>query len=226
MLEFNEVELKNNYEKYLNQKQLYLDDIKKIVSDSNTPLEGNSFYIHNSLTLYPELYTKQLNLFWAGQQAKTRICEIGFNAGHSTMLMILGRDRTPLDLTIFDIGYHSYTRHCLNYIRNTFNHINFEYIEGDSTMTIPKWIEDHCDLIETYDVVHIDGGHSEYCIFNDIKNADRLVKKGGIVIIDDTNIDYINKYVDYYISSNKYTELTVLKTTGYPHRIIQKIEHL
>lgn len=218
-----EIKLINDYQNKSEQKQIYINDIKKIVIQSNASLEGNSFYIHDSLNLFTDLYTKQLNLFWSGQQAKTRICEIGFNAGHSTMLMLLGRDKTPLDFTIFDIGHHPYVRPCFNYIQNTFQHVNFEYIEGDSTVTMPMWIENHKELMWLYDVVHIDGGHIEYCIFNDIKNADLLVKKGGILIIDDTHIDYINKYVNFYISSNKYREMPVLPTKGYPHRIIQKI---
>jgi hypothetical protein len=193
-----------------------------LIIDSKGSLEGNSFYAHNTINLYTDLYTKQLNLFWCGKQALTKICEIGFNAGHSTMLLLLGRDKTPLDFTIFDIGHHPYTKPCLNYIKSQFPHVNFEYIEGDSTATVPVWIEANQGNIGLYDVVHVDGGHSEHCISNDMKNADRIVKKGGIVIIDDTNVHYINRYVDTYISSGKYREIDVLKTQGYPHRIIQK----
>ena len=56
-----------------------------------------------------------------------------------------------------------------------------------------------------------------------MKNADLIVKKGGIVIIDDTNLPVIDNCVNSYISSGKYTELEIAKTVGYPHRIIQKI---
>lgn len=56
-----------------------------------------------------------------------------------------------------------------------------------------------------------------------MKNADLIVKKGGIVIIDDTNLPVIDNYVNSYISSGKYTELEIAKTVGYPHRIIQKV---
>ena len=215
---FDEAALKNEYHSC--EKQDYLDDLKKIVIESKVPLEGNSFYIHQSLNLYPDLYTKQLNLFWCGKQA-TRICEIGFNAGHSVLLMLLGRDKTPIDFTIFDIGEHVYTRPCFEYMKSKFQHVRFEFIEGDSTVTIPEWIEARTP--ELYDVIHVDGGHSEHCITNDMKNADRLVKMNGIVIIDDTNCDYINKCVDLYLSTGNYIELNVLKTKGYPHRIIKCI---
>ena len=186
-------------------------------------MEGNSFYTHLSLNINQDLYTKQLNLFWCGQQAITRMCEIGFNAGHSTMLLLLGREKTPLDFTIFDIGEHPYTKPCLEYIKTQFKHVNFEYIEGNSIITIPKWIEENKEYIEKYDVVHVDGGHSDECIVNDMRNADILVKCNGIIIIDDTNMSHINKYVDLYLASGKYKELEILQTKCYPHRIIKKL---
>jgi len=223
MAEFDEAAVKHAYELCSAEKQVYLDTLKQLVIDSKTSLEGNSFYSHQSLTLYSDLYTKQVNLFWCGTQATTKICEIGFNAGHSSMLMILGRTKTPLEFTIFDIGHHAYTKPCLNYIESKNPHIRFEYVEGDSTVTMPKWIEANKTQIWSYDVVHVDGGHSEHCITNDIKHADLLVKKGGIVIIDDTDVPHINKYVDAYVSNGTYREMNVLKTQGYPHRIIQKI---
>jgi hypothetical protein len=214
--------IKKEYENCSLEKNMILSDIKQIVIDSKSSLEGNSFYVNASLNLYPELYTKQLNLFWCGKQALTKICEIGFNAGHSSMLMLLGRDKTPLDFTIFDIGHHAYTNPCLDYIKSKFQHINFEYIEGDSTLTMPTWIETNKTKVGLYDVVHVDGGHTKHCIFNDMKNADLLVKIGGIVIVDDTNMGHINELVNVYLSYGKYREMNVIRTIGYPHRIIQK----
>jgi hypothetical protein len=154
--------IKPEYENKANERQIYLNDLEQIIRNSNSSLEGNCFYYHGSLNLYPELYTKQLNLFWCGKQAKTSICEIGFNAGHSTMLMLLGRDKSSLNYTIFDIGDHSYTKHCIEYIKSKFTHINFEYVEGDSTIIMPEWINNNKDLIGTYDVVHVDGGHTDW----------------------------------------------------------------
>lgn len=206
------------------EKQMYLDDLQDIIVQSNTSLEGNCFYHHETLQLYPALYSKQLNLFWCGKQAGSRICEIGFNAGHSTMLLLLGRDKTPLRFTIFDIGEHSYTKPCVEYIRSKFSHVDFEYVEGDSTRVMPEWIDRYPDVVGTYDVVHVDGGHSEHCISNDMKHTDILVKRNGIVIIDDTNAPEINKYVDSYISTGKYIELNLLPSYGYQHRILRKIQ--
>ena len=215
---------KQEFESHSSKMKTYLDDLEQIVKTSGELLEGNAFYYHATLKLFPALYNKQVNLFWCGKQANTRICEIGFNAGHSSMLMLLGREKTPLNYTIFDIGHHQYTKPCLDYITTNFTHVNFEYVEGDSTLIMPEWINNHKDLIGTYDVVHVDGGHTKHCISNDIKNTDLLVKVGGIVIIDDTYIPYINDCVNDYISSGNYIELNLCATVGYAHRIIKKIK--
>jgi hypothetical protein len=215
--------IRSEYESKNEEKQIYLDDLKNIITKNDSYFEGNCFYYDATLNIYPELYSKQLNLFWCGKQAVENICEIGFNAGHSTMLMLLGRNNTPLNFTIFDIGHHSYTKPSFDYIKSKFSHVNFEYVEGDSTTTIPEWINNHKELTYKYDLVHVDGGHTEHCISNDIKNADLLVKKNGIIIIDDTHDYKINKYVDLYISNGNYTELNLCSTEGYKHRIIKKI---
>lgn len=223
MPEFSQVDLQTKYEGYKGAREEILDELKKLVVESKAILEGNSFYMHASLNLYPALYTKQVNLFWCGMQASTKICEIGFNAGHSTMLLLLGRDASPIDFTIFDIGHHAYTKPCLEYMKKRFPNVAFDYVEGDSALTMPAWILGNEGARGTYDVVHVDGGHFESCIMNDMKNTDILVKVGGIVIVDDTNSSIINGYVDMYLGSGKYRELDTLKTYGYPHRIIQKI---
>jgi len=215
--------IKPDYDNKNNEKQLYLHDLKTIIIECNEYIEGNCFYYHGTLNEYHELYPKQLNLFWCGKQAVENICEIGFNAGHSAMLLLLGRSNTPLNFTVFDIGHHIYTKPCYNYIKSKFSHINFEYIEGDSTITMPEWIHTHPGLVYKYDVVHVDGGHTEHCISNDLKNADLLVKPNGIIIVDDTNDKTINSYVDSYLSSGKYIELKLLPTVGYQHRIIRKL---
>lgn len=221
-MNFNRDKIELDYTNLSKTRNIMMDDLKKIVLDSKTPLEGNSFYIHGTLNLYPELYTKQLNLFWCGQQAKTKLCEIGFNAGHSLMLILIGKDDIPIDVTIFDIGHHAYTKPCIKYIQSKYPHNNFEYVEGDSTITMPLWINKNKKCIGLYDVIHVDGGHSEHCILNDMKNSDILLKIGGILIIDDTNLTHIGNVVESYIMSGQYQELNVYETFGYPHKILLK----
>jgi len=218
--------IKEEYESKKLEVHLHLENLQTVILNSNlsSELEGNCFYYNATLNLYPELYSKQLNLFFFGKESGSRMCEIGFNAGHSLMLLLLGNQNSKIDFTIFDIGHHKYTKPCLEYIKSKFLNVNFEYIEGDSTITIPDFIIKNNELIGTYDLVHVDGGHFENCVVNDMKNAEMLVKINGIIIVDDTNNEMINKYVDLYISTGNYIELSILETYGYRHRVIKKIK--
>jgi predicted O-methyltransferase YrrM len=201
----------------------HLESLEKIVRSTGDILEGNSVYYHQSLNRFHELLPKQINLFWAGLSATQRICEIGFNAGHSALLMLLGRSATPLIFTIFDIEEHKYVKPTMEYIARQFSHVVFDYTPGDSTQIIPSWIAAHPHVEGTYDVVHVDGGHSYHCIQNDMKNAAILVRVGGIIIVDDVYFTYINDTVNQYISTGNFREVDCLLTVGYTHRIIQRV---
>jgi hypothetical protein len=127
----------------------------------------------------------------------------------------------PLHFTIFDLGCHPYSRPCLNYLASKFPYTVFEYIEGNSVLSFPEWIKLTTPK-DTYDLVHVDGGHTLDCIKHDMKNASSILKSGGMLIIDDTNVDYINREVDAYIETNNYVEIDILETKGYKHRVLQK----
>lgn len=215
--------IEKEYNKYINDIKTHTDNINLIVNSCKVILEGNCFTYPDTLIYCPNLYTKQLNLFWFGKNAINKICEIGFNAGHSSLLMLLGRSDYDIQYTIFDICGHKYVKYCYDYLSSIFKNVHFEFIEGDSTITMPKYIASNINSIGTYDLVHVDGGHSDICITNDMINASKLVKKGGVIIIDDTNFENINNIVNIYLQSRDYIELNVLETYMYPHRIIMKL---
>jgi len=215
------------YNEKKNDVESHVKNIEEIVKQCGEALEGNTFYYHNTLTRYEYLVSKQINLFWCGSNGKTRICEIGFNAGHSALLLLLGRaaeNTSSVEFTVFDICDHSYVRPCLAYIQSAFPDAKFELCAGDSIVEMPKWIAEHPDHIETYDVVHIDGGHSLDCIQNDLKNGLNLLKVGGYVIVDDTQIDYINAYANKVLETNHFVEVPIHQTHGYLHRILQRVK--
>jgi hypothetical protein len=121
----------------------YLKDLEEIVLNTRYYLEGNCFFKHNTFDLYPELKPKQVNLYASAKILKpnAKLCEIGFNAGHSALLFLLSTKQIPLHFTIFDLGCHPYTRPALNYIASKFPNTVFEYIEGNSILTFPEWIK-------------------------------------------------------------------------------------
>lgn len=217
------VEEAKEYESFSDKIKVITSEIKNIVLESKSEMEGNSFYDDNTLTRNYRQNAKQINLFALGKNADSNICEIGFNAGHSTILMLIGREKAPLNYTIFDIGRHSYTLPCLNYLQLQFQHVNFEYIEGDSTLTMQKWLETNTDKIGMYDLIHVDGGHTEECIQSDMKNANLMIKAGGIIIVDDTYATQINNCVEQYLAKGTYKEIKGLDTQFFSHRILQKV---
>lgn len=205
--------------------------IKNIVFESTNQyiVEGNYISDINENNKSNYIYSKLANLLWCSNLISNNpnICEIGFNAGHSSILILEGQNNNTLNYTIFDIGEHKYMKPCFNYIKQNYKNANIELIEGNSIETIPEWIEINKNKIGTYSLIHIDGGHSFECIENDMKNADILIMKEGIIIIDDTNIDYIYNCVDYYINNRNYEELFLIeidKNYNIPHRIIKKID--
>jgi hypothetical protein len=214
--------IKKNYDESNSTLESFLSDINKIVITSDN-FEGNCFYYNKTFDRKKEFLNKQLNLYWVGKQNLKNICEIGFNAGHSTFLLLLGNENKDIHFTIFDINSHPYTNQCLEYIFHKYQHVDFEFVEGDSITAIPEWLNKN-KKYEFYDLVHIDGGHALEIITNDLANSIKILRKGGILIIDDVHKEHINNLVDIYLSTGVISELTefMFETTLCPHRIFKK----
>ena len=223
-----------NYNNIFNEVNKYIYELILIslnsVDNDENKIEGNYFTYNGIINT---VKYKQANLYNCSYNADLNICEIGFNTGFTSLLILLSRKNIKsTNLLIFDIGIHKYVKPCLEYIRNNFenneNNIktSIEYIEGDSIITISEYININHLSIGIYDLIHIDGGHTSECILNDMKNADILLKINGIIIIDDTDIKIINDIIDLYISSQRYIEVFLLDLSKCisPHRIIKKIK--
>jgi len=159
---------------------------------------------------------------WSGHQIGRKLCEVGFNAGHSALIFLMSANK-DIDFLIFDINSHAYTAPCLEYLKSSFPGVKYEFVEGDSTVTIPQWIEANPLQAETFDVVHMDGGHSEAVVIEDLKNCIRLVRPGGLLIVDDTNLPVIEKQTTKFMKPELFKEVTILETKRFCHRIFQKL---
>ena len=219
-----------NYNNKFNDVIKYVSDLAiialNIVNNDNNMIEGNYFTFNSTRD---NVKYKQANLYYCGFNADLNICEIGFNTGFSSLLILLSRKNIKsTNLLIFDIEEHNYVKPCINYIKNKFenNETIINYIEGNSIITLPEYISNNPLSIGSFDLIHIDGGHSIECITNDMKNANLLLKINGIIIIDDTNLNWINEIVNKYISDMNYIEIFLLNLSKClsPHRIIKKIK--
>lgn len=153
-------------------------------------IEGNVCYSHpfqQGSQLDEDSHPKRFNL-WSLATRRNHIMEIGFNAGHSSLIMLLA-NRDAL-LTIFDLEMHPYTRPCFELLQNFFPHMRAYY--GDSTKTVASFVKDNPNA--KFDLIHIDGNHTIEVLEKDYEHAKLLSRPRSlgtrnldtIVIVDDT----------------------------------------
>lgn len=165
-----------------------------ITSDNLTDV-ANSSKIYNLLKL---------------SENKSKICEIGVNAGHSLLLMVSANPTA--EYLIFDLGAHAYTRPCVEYIKNAYPSTKITEVYGDSNVTLKQYIESN--KLHTFDLIHVDGGHDTITVENDFINTQELLAEDGIVIFDDYNFNNIRNVIDHYIDEKVIFEYTkdIIKT--------------
>ncbi|GAX81192.1 hypothetical protein CEUSTIGMA_g8625.t1 [Chlamydomonas eustigma] len=109
------------------------------------------------------------------------ICEIGFNAGHSSIVLLTAN---PLaKLYSFDLFSFPFSARCRWLLQKLFPN-RFHYIMGSSFDTLP-WFKDKHGAQVVCDVFSIDGDHSYEGCMTDMVNAFKLMNVGGIIVADD-----------------------------------------
>ena len=108
-----------------------------------------------------------------------RILEIGFNGGNSAAAMLSAR--SDVELVSFDIGSHQYVAKAKRLIDAMFPG-RHTLVMGDSTYTVPRF---SCPETNMFDIAFVDGGHWGEVPYLDIKNCCKLVRQGGMIVVDD-----------------------------------------
>jgi predicted O-methyltransferase YrrM len=173
-----------------NSKKIIDDCLIHIIKNTNEKLEGNIFMFHETNT-YTDLFinkAKNISNLVLNKNIKN-VMEIGFNSGFSTLLMLISNPE--LKITCFDLGEHKYTLPCYEELKEIFGD-RIELIIGDSMKTLPL-INNH------YDLIHIDGGHSNEVAESDIIQSHRLSKDRTILIMDDYDFSNLHELWDVYI---------------------------
>lgn len=207
-----------NLEDILQQWENYLINIiQPIVKNTGSKLEGN---IHSEGGKYiscDSLVSKRKNISHLVSNAPngTEILEIGFNAGYSSLLILMSNYN--IKLTCTDINHHPYTSKCYDRIKQDYHNIDMIY--GSSTNVLPLLHKQN----KFYDIIHIDGGHARHIVKADLSNSLKLSKKGTYLIVDDTNLEYINNECNNLISNNIAIDTNVTNGTEYKHRILRVI---
>ena len=115
-----------------------------------------------------------------GEPLRT-VCEVGFNAGHSSMLFL---EALPAaSVTTFDVPmpWGPWGR---RYLQALYGH-RFRYVEGKSVHTIPAFREKHPEF--SCQVVFIDGSKQERDRYLDVVNFRQMSSLATLVYLDEIN---------------------------------------
>ena len=179
------------------QKQF--DEISNILTNIGERVEGNFVCdVSPDNVIIDENAEKIYNLKYVATDKK-KICEIGINAGHSLLIML---DKNPTaHYQLFDLVFHTYTQPCLDYIKNQYPNTKIDIVYGDSKQTIKTHIFQNREELESYDLIHIDGGHDDLELSSDFYMSSLISSKECILIMDDYNFPNIKNFIDVRVSA-------------------------
>jgi hypothetical protein len=154
------------------------------------PLEGHSFELVRERQVYVTV---------ARLPHVKRICEIGFNAGHSASLWLLANPTA--EVVVFDLWMHWHCEVAMDFLREAKFIVNGEvlqnvsqrltFVRGSSLRTVWQWLADNPD--KKCDVLSVDGRHDMDWADADTMQMEALANSLGpypaIGLIDDTNCE-------------------------------------
>ena len=112
----------------------------------------------------------------ARKSEATRIAEIGFNIGFSSIAFLESSPRTSV--VSFELDRRPAVELAKGFVDARYPG-RHELIIGDSRQTVPR--HERGD----FDLVFVDGGHEYEIAAADLANAARLARPGGLVVVDD-----------------------------------------
>ena len=169
----------------------------KIISELNEivdgPVEGNYCFIHQTVINKDSVPIKERS--WKREYLRKAIknskiaLEIGFNAGHSSAIMLASNPN--LKLVTIDICTNPYVEKCAQHLSSIFKD-RFSFYKG-SSQQILKNKKPSVD----FDFIHVDGGHGIADFYFDIDWSEKNLKLGGRLLIDDAYLPDYLKYIAY-----------------------------
>jgi len=190
---------RTEYLQLISKHKFILESLEHIVRGTNSTFEGNCFYRHTTFEPMEELINKQINIVNVAQHANN-IVEIGFNAGHSCLLMLLSNPNC--NIVAVDICQHPYTKKCFQYLNLMFPG-RLSLIEGISYTVMCQEFNS-----EPFDLIHIDGAHDIRTANLDFYTSTKKGKNGTVVIFGDTQIPHLQMLWDGYIRDGLIVEKT------------------
>lgn len=135
--------------------------------------------------------------------------EIGVRRGRS--LAVVAATQPKVNIYGFDLWVKDYAgmeNPGPDFVSNELKKVNhqgkIELISGDSRKTIPEFFKNNPNLY--FDMITVDGDHSEKGAKIDLQNVLPHLKIGGVILLDDTHHPqhtYLGKVWDKMIGNNK-----------------------
>ena len=122
------------------------------------------------------------------------VCEVGFNAGHSTLLWLMQDPRVRV--RAFDLGIHWYSSHVTGFFDAAFDSGRVEVVFGDSQETLPAFAASFNSSLppEFCDLIFVDGDHHFAAALSDLRNLRAAARPGHhVLLMDDPDHDEVGR---------------------------------
>lgn len=176
------------------QLKNHIFEIGKILDTLGERVEGNLICDITSENIIADVNKGKISNLITLSKTSSKICEIGVNAGHSLLLMV--SSNPSAEYLVFDLGAHSYTKPCVEYIKSQFPSTKITEVYGDTKITLRDSILP--EFKKSTDLIHIDGGHDTHTVVNDFIYTQYFLKPEGIIVFDDYNYGNIKEVLDHY----------------------------
>lgn len=184
----------------------YIQGITQILELVGERVEGNLICDITPRQWTIEQNIQKINNLQYLCKTKNKIIEIGINACHSLLLMLL--INPDAEYLLFDLNNHKYTEKTIEYIKKEFPNTKINIIYGNSIETINRYILDNPDQLNSYELIHLDGGHTEDIFSKDYNNSKKLITDNGVIIFDDYNMNDIKDFIHKKINQKEIVEYT------------------
>lgn len=131
------------------------------------------------LLYYQMKHYSQLIHYYDKKKKVNNICEIGFQFGVGAITLITAV-KHKVNYFGFDYGY-KHSKDSYNIISKFFS---MKMMWGDSQRTIPFFYRTN-HTFDKCDIIHIDGCHSQYAIYNDILHMKKISLPKSLLLLDD-----------------------------------------
>lgn len=189
--------LLNDFNILMNLNMVHFTHIAEIANNNKGILIKNSCFddYNKNKPLLRNLMTLGMN--------SNKILDIGFNAGHSTLMFLLSNPDCTVDC--IDNCENIYTEDCFNYISTIFP--NRVRLYKTDSLNMLDYIRNN-----VYDLVNIDGSFEPRIANIDFFQSYDVTKNNSVIIWNKYNIEHFKNLWSGYVSTNKITEIKLFDT--------------